>query len=107
MHTIMSAQSNGTYYGVRTGDSSVMRLSLYGTWDGATATVRISDDRGVTWRDFYADGTLAAYSANDEVTIDVGPGQRYGIVVSAGGGSTSLTAKAGGRFIDPIATATA
>jgi hypothetical protein len=107
MHALMTAQSNGTYYGVRVDDATVMHVSLYGTWDGATATIEVSDDKGVTWRTFVGGGVSAAYTSNNKILIEATGGERYRVTVASGGGTCSLTVKMGGRFVTPIASATA
>ena len=64
---------------------------IYGTWDGATATLEISPDDGTTW--IVVDAINATLTANGAFDFMAAAGFLYRIAISGAGAGTSLSSK--------------
>ena len=106
MHKIFTAQAAaGTFYGLKTGSTDTVTFHVYGTWDGATVTVQVSNDSGANWVAFVPDGTPLVFTADTQVIAEIGPGQRLRFVVTVG--TSVLNLYAGGDLTQKIESATA
>jgi hypothetical protein len=65
---------------------------VWGTWDGATATLQTSPDGGTTWID-QDDCVETANGGRRDLNLDA---DQYRVAISGAGGSTSLSSKLGG-----------
>ncbi len=107
MHAIFTAHTTSTTkYGLKCSDTTQVSLHIYGTWDSANVAVHVSDNGGVNYVAWAPDGTALAFTANKQVTFTAGPGQRFALVITSAGASTSLNAYGGGRYVELKTTAT-
>lgn len=67
--------------------SSRAALFIWGTWDGATAKLQVTPDKGTTWID--VDGT--SLTANGGVRVELPP-LAVRVAISGAGASASLSA---------------
>ena len=106
MHQIFAAQTaNATIYGLKAGAPCDVSLDVYGTWDGATVTVQVSNDAGATFHNWSPDGSGLTFTADKQVTYAAGPGQRFRFVITGVGAGTTITAYGGGLFVDEMSAA--
>ena len=90
MDTLLSSQTaNGSGPTVSIGDGGFRLLRIYGTFDGATATLEYDFNGSGTW---VAD-SAGAYTVADTSPLTVKTGLQIRITVSGAGGSTSLNAE--------------
>ena len=90
MDTLLSSQTaNGSGPTVSIGDGGFRLLRIYGTFDGATATLEYDFNASGTW---VADSAWA-YTVADTSPLTVKTGLQIRITVSSAGGSTSLNAE--------------
>jgi len=70
-------------------------LLVYGTWDGASVTLTVSNDRTGTFvpmRDAYG-AQIGVFTADSGVSVDVGKHAFGKLTLSGEGGSTSISAE--------------
>ena len=90
MDTLLSAQTtNGSGATVSINDGGYRLLRIYGTFDGATATLEYDFNASGTW---VAD-SAGAYTVADTSPLTVKTGLQIRITVSNAGASTSLNAE--------------
>lgn len=90
MDTLLSAQTtNGSGATVSISDGGYRLLRIYGTFDGATATLEYDFNDSGTW---VAD-SAGAYTVADTSPLTVKTGLQIRITVSNAGASTSLNAE--------------
>ena len=90
MDTLLSAQTtNGSGATVSISDGGYRLLRIYGTFDGATATLEIDFNNSGTW---VADSG-GAFTAADQYYLNTKAGMQVRLTVSGAGGSTSLNAE--------------
>lgn len=67
----------------------IVQIQVSGTFDGATATMQVSQD-GLSFVSLTE--TNAIYTANDVVAFTMLKGAKYRLIVAGAGASTSLSA---------------
>ena len=90
MDTLLSSQTtNGSGTIVTITDGGFRLIRIYGTFDGATATLESDFNNSETW---VAD-SAGAYTVPDTSPLTVKTGLRVRLTVSSAGASTSLSAE--------------
>ena len=86
---LLSAASNGAGAVKNPGQSGQWMLTVYGTWNTASASLELSSDDGTTW---ITNGDLS-FSANSVVAVELPGGNAIQVRgnVSGGLGSESIT----------------
>ena len=70
--------------------SGVYTWTVYGTWDGATATLQVTPNNGSTW--ISADEAIGVFTEN-AMMLCLLPNWPLRVAISGAGGSTSISSK--------------
>jgi len=90
MEILLASQTaNGSGTEVSIGDGGFRLLRVYGTFDGATATLEVDFNGSSTW---VADSS-GAFTLADQFYLNTKAGMQVRLTVSSAGGSTSLNAE--------------